>query len=187
MDTVPLSNKNIFKNSLPIAFAYLILGFTFGALFSLKGGSSFEALIISVFCFAGAAQFVAIEFYRPDFSALFMFITIFTLNIRHIFYGISFLNTWTGYRKIYLFLALTDENFGISNLYREHKPSDKEWVKIYALNHSYWVLGCFSGSLVPSSFIQNILGADFSLTALFVAIFAGSMRKRTVALNAING
>lgn len=186
MDTVPISNKIIFKNSLPIAFAYLILGFTFGALFSSKGGSPFEALFISIFCFAGAAQFVAIEFYRSDFSAFFMFAMIFTLNIRHIFYGISFLNTWSGFRKIYLFLALTDENFGISNLYREHKPTDKEWVKIYALNHSYWVLGCFSGSLVPSSLIHKILGADFSLIALFVAIFASAMRKRRMALNANN-
>lgn len=184
---MPLSNKNILKNSLPIAFAYIILGFTFGALFSSKGGSPFEALIISVFCFAGAAQFVAIEFYRSDFSTLFMFMTIFTLNIRHIFYGISFLNTWTGYRKIYLFLALTDENFGISSLYRKHKPSDNEWVKIYSLNHFYWVFGCFSGSLVPSSFTQKVLGADFSLIALFVAIFASAMRKRKVGLNAING
>lgn len=184
---MPLSNKSIIKNSLPVAFAYLVLGFTFGALFSSKGGSPFEALIISIFCFAGAAQFVAIEFYRPDFSAIFMFITIFTLNIRHIFYGISFLNTWAGYKKIYLYLALTDENFGISNIYREHKPSDNEWLKIYALNHSYWVVGCFSGSLVSSSFINRIVGADFSLIALFIAIFASAMRRRKVGQNAING
>lgn len=184
---MPLSNKNILKNSLPIAFAYLVLGFTFGVLFSSKGGSSFEALMISIFCFAGAAQFVAIEFYRPDFSPWLMFLTIFTLNIRHIFYGISFLNTWRGYRKIYLFLSLTDENFGISNLYREHKPNDKEWVKIYALNHAYWVVGCFSGSLVSSSLVNTIVGADFSLIALFIAIFASAMRKRKVGQNAING
>jgi 4-azaleucine resistance transporter AzlC len=187
MDTVPLSNKSIFKNSLPVAFAYIILGMTFGVLFSSKGGSPFEALIISIFCFAGAAQFVAIEFYRPDFSAVFMFVTIFILNIRHIFYGISFLNTWSGLRKIYLFSALTDENFGISNLYRVHAPSDKDWVKIYSLNHSYWVLGCFTGSLAPSSYTKNILGADFSLIALFIAIFASSMKKRKVALNAAHG
>jgi 4-azaleucine resistance transporter AzlC len=178
---MPLSNRSILKNSIPIAFAYIVLGFTFGALFSSKGGSSFEALIISVFCFAGAAQFVAIEFYRPDFSAPFMFLTIFTLNIRHVFYGISFLNTWSGFRKIYLFLALTDENFGISNLYRDHKPSEKDWVKIYSLNHSYWVIGCFSGSLLPSDLFQKVLGADFSLIALFVAIFASAIRKRKEA------
>lgn len=175
---MPLSHKSIFKNSLPVAFAYLILGFTFGALFSAKGGSALESFLISTFCFAGAAQFVALEFYRPDFSWAFLFITIFTLNIRHIFYGISFLNTWSGRSKVYLFMALTDENFGISTLYRKHAPSAKDWLKIYALNHSYWIVGCTVGSLIPGEFMKSIQGADFALIALFMSIFASSMKKR---------
>ena len=186
MDSLRIDNKTIFRNSLPIAFAYIVLGFTFGALFSSKGGSPIEAILISIFCFAGAAQFVAIEFYKSDFSIISMFLTIFILNLRHIFYGISLINSWTGYRRYYLLMSLTDENFGISNLYLDKKPNENEWLKIYGLNHSYWILGCLLGSLMPSTLIQNIIGADFSIIALFVAILASSIRKRKGSQNAIN-
>lgn len=175
---MPLSNRSIIKNSLPVAFAYILLGLTFGVFFSAKGGSPLESLIISFFCFAGAAQFVALEFYSNEFSPLFMFITIFILNIRHLFYGMAFSNVWKGSRKVYLFMALTDENFGISNMYRHHKPNEQIWLKIFMLNHAYWVFGCFSGSLIPSSFIQTVVGAEFSLIALFVVIFASAVKKR---------
>jgi len=173
-----LNTFTLIKNSLPIAFAYLILGFTFGAIFSLKGGSTLESFVISLFCFAGAAQFVALEFYKPHFPVLLFFVTIFILNIRHIFYGLSFIGSWKGLKNIYLFGSLTDENFGISSLYRNHDLKDRDWIKIFALNQSYWVIGCTLGTLVPLKLISNIQGADFSLIALFVAIFASSIRKR---------
>ena len=178
MDTLHIKNKTIFKNSIPVAVAYLLIGFTFGALFSAKGGSAIEALVISIFCFAGAAQFFAIEFYSEDFSIPVMFFSIFILNIRHIFYGVSFLNNWKAFRKFYLFMSLTDENLGMSSLYKDKNPSEIEWVKIFALNHFYWILGCTLGSLVPSEIIHKIVGADFALIALFVAIFANTVRKR---------
>jgi 4-azaleucine resistance transporter AzlC len=181
-----LSNRNIIKNSLPIAFAYIILGFTFGALFSSKGGTPLEALVISLFCFAGAAQFVALEFYKPDFPVVFMFVTIFTLNIRHVFYGMSYINTWKGIKKIYLLMSLTDENFGISNYYRSFKPSDNEWIKIYSINHGYWVFGCIAGSLIPLELFNRVLGAEYSLIALFIAIFASSMKRRKKLAYAYN-
>jgi 4-azaleucine resistance transporter AzlC len=187
MDAMPLSNKSIIKNSLPVAFAYILLGLTFGVFFSAKGGSSLESLFISLFCFAGAAQFVALEFYSNGFSPLFMFITIFILNLRHVFYGMAFSNVWKGGHKIYLFMALTDENFGISKMYREHKPNENEWLKIFMLNHAYWIFGCFTGSLFSAHFIQRVVGAEFSLIALFVVIFASAVKKRIRTPYAIVG
>lgn len=173
-----LKTTEILKNSIPVAFAYITLGLTFGALFNSKGGAPLEALVIAVFCFAGAAQFVALEFYRPDTSFAFLFVTIFTINFRHIFYGSSFLSKWHSPQKYYLLSALTDENFGIASLYKEKRLSGQDWIKVFSLNHSYWVLGCVLGSLVPSSVLQRFLGAEFSLTALFLAIFATAIKKR---------
>jgi 4-azaleucine resistance transporter AzlC len=181
MDAMSIGNKEILKNSSPIAFTYITLGITFGALFSIKGGSTFEALIIATFCFAGAAQFVALEFYNSGFSFIFLFTTIFILNIRHIIYGLSFLNMWKGWRKFYLFSALTDENFGISQIYKSKEPSDNEWLKIFSINHLYWILGCVFGSLIPESTLKSFEGSDFALTALFVAIFTSSLKSRKVS------
>ncbi len=75
-------------------------------------------------------------------------------------------------------MALTDENFGISSLYRDKNPEQSVWFKIFFLNHFYWVTGCVTGSLLATKIVQNIVGADFVLIALFVAIFSSSMRKR---------
>lgn len=176
---MPLKWKEIFSNSLPVALGYLSLGFTFGVLFSAKGGSTLEALIISVLCFAGAAQFIALQFYQKEFSVLFMFSTIFLLNIRHIFYGLKYLNLWEkGWSRFYLFSALTDENYGMTALYANKGLSVDEWMKVFGLNHFYWVFGCTIGASVPSDALKYLKGADFSLVSLFIVIFASTLKTK---------
>ncbi len=183
-----LKTQELLKNSLPVALGYLTLGFTFGVLFSGKGGSAIEAFLISLFCFAGAAQFIALQFYKPDFSILFMFSTIFLLNIRHVFYGLKYLNLWDkGLGRIYLFSALTDENYGMTNLYSSSKLTQKDWLKVFGLNHSYWVFGCTLGALVPGQVIQYIQGADFSQVALFIVIFASSLKSKVKRKEIVHG
>lgn len=167
----------IFKNSLPIAFAYIVLGFTYGVLLATKGGSPWEAFFISALGYSGATQFVALEFYRPDYPYLLMIVTLAIINLRHIIYGLSFLNTFKGPWKFYLFSTLTDETFALSRIYKDKNPRMIDWVKIHFLNQSYWIVGCVSGSLIPSSFIHHFAGADFALSALFIAILASTMRK----------
>lgn len=169
--------KKLIKNSLPIAFAYIILGFTFGVLFSAKGGSPLESFLISALGYSGATQFIALEFYQADFSTSVFFFTLLLINLRHIIYGVSFLNIWKDKFKYYLFGTLTDETFALSRVYREKKPSSFEWFKIHFLNQFYWVFGCVLGSIIPSDFIHRFVGADFALVALFISILASSMRK----------
>ena len=174
-----LNVSEILKNSLPVAFGYLTLGFTFGALFVGKGGSVLESFLIAFFCFAGAAQFIALQFYHPGFSYSFMFLTIFLLNVRHIFYGLKHLNLWPqGVRRFYLFCALTDENYGMTTVYASEKLSTGEWTKVFGLNHLYWVTGCTLGAFVTPGMMTLIQGADFSLIALFIVIFSGALKSK---------
>ncbi|MFY7994332.1 MAG: AzlC family ABC transporter permease [Bacteriovoracaceae bacterium] len=177
-----LKTSELIARSLPVALGYLALGFTFGVLFSSKGGSPFEAFIISLLCFAGAAQFVALEFYKSDSSFIFMIITIFLLNLRHVFYGLRHLSLWRrGVSQWYLFLALTDENYGMTNVYSKSQLTQSEWVKVFGLNHFYWVLACTMGALVPVSVMDYIKGADFSLVALFIVIFASAIKSKRIS------
>lgn len=171
--------KNYFIKSLPVALGYLTLGLTFGILFQAKGGSVAEAFLIATFCFAGAAQFIALEFYRPGFSASFLFITIFTLNLRHIFYVLNKIELFQkNWKRTYLLMALTDENYGMMSFYDEIKFTNNEWFKVFALNHFYWILGCVSGSLAPKIIIDMSKGAEFSLIALFIVIFASNIKRK---------
>jgi 4-azaleucine resistance transporter AzlC len=172
-----IARTEIIKNSLPVALSYITLGLTFGALFSAKGGSPLEALIISVFCFAGAAQFIALEFYGNNFSFTYLFIAVFICNVRHVFYGLSFLQKWSGWKKIYLFSALTDENLGISYHYINRSLRENDWLMVYGLNHSYWIIGCVVGSLVPISNLDSIKGFSFALVAMFISILCNLLKQ----------
>lgn len=173
--------KEYFIKSLPVATGYLTLGLTYGILFQAKGGSPFEALLIATFCFAGAAQFIALEFYKADYSWTFLFITIFTLNLRHIFYVLNkigfFQKNW---KRTYLLMALTDENYGMMSFYDEVNFTNNEWFKVFALNHFYWILGCVAGSMAPATVIEMSKGAEFSLIALFIVIFAANMKRKKI-------
>lgn len=178
MDLVYLNYKIIFKNSLPIALTYLVLGTSFGALFTSKGGTIYEVLFISIFCFAGAAQFIAIEFYHANFPILVMAFAIVSINIRHIFYGITLLGKWNGSEKIYLFSALTDENFTTVKFYEKFKINNRKWVEIFALNHLYWVVGCCLGCAIPVDFVRKINGVEIFLISFFVAILSNSVKAK---------
>lgn len=171
--------KEYFLKSLPVAVGYITLGLTFGILFQAKGGGPFESFLISLFCFAGAAQFIALEFYKPEFNTSFLFITIFTLNLRHIFYVLNKINLFQkNWKRTYLLMALTDENYGMMSFYDELKFSNNEWLKVFALNHFYWIFGCVAGSLAPKIIIEMSKGAEFSLIALFIVIFASNLKRK---------
>jgi 4-azaleucine resistance transporter AzlC len=178
MDTLQLENNEIFKKSISVGFSYLVLGCAFGAVFNSKGGSLFETLIIALFCFAGAAQFAAISFYKGEFNHILMFLTIVAINIRHIFYGfVSIGMLKPGFGRIYILMALTDENFAMREIYKGIKVSNREWLKIFGLNHLYWIIGCVCGSFLSSTSESFIDLAEFSLVCFFVSLFTASSKK----------
>lgn len=179
-----LSNKSILINSIPVAIGYLFLGFSFGVLFTKNGGTILQSVLISITAFAGAAQFMAINFYTQNNDFVVFFIAVVMINIRHIVYGISVMNEFgqAGIKKAYLICALTDENFGMfQDLKRKAKQEHKsvaqaDIFKIFILNHFYWVLGTFLGSALNSAIVITIKGLDFALTALFLVILTEQLR-----------
>jgi 4-azaleucine resistance transporter AzlC len=170
MDSLQLTRKKIFYNSIPVGIAYLILGSSFGILFSTKGGSFIETILISTFCFAGAAQFASLKFYNSQTSFSYVFLILFLINIRHIFYGLTISNNWISKKKWYLLSALTDENYAMFNFYRNLNLSELNLVMIFAINHLYWIFGCIIGFAFEKQINVSLKGADFILTALFIAM-----------------
>ena len=105
-----------------------------------------------------------------------------------VFYGLKHLNLWeSGIERLYLFSALTDENYGMTNVYSASKLTQRDWLKVFGLNHSYWVFGCTLGALVPGQVIDYIKGADFSLVALFIVIFASSLKSKMKSKETVHG
>jgi 4-azaleucine resistance transporter AzlC len=100
-------------------------------------------------------------------------LAVFLLNARHIFYGISLVDTYKDFKgKPYLIFALTDETYSLvtQNQPPEGMSKNKYCLLVSALDHSYWILGCCLGALVGNLIPINYEGVEFVLTAMFVTL-----------------
>lgn len=168
--------KSAFLATLPVLTGYLVLGFGFGIVLRAEGGSILLAAAMSTLIYAGSMQYVAISLLSGGASLITAALTTLMVNARHIFYGISMLQTYrtVGARKPYLIFALTDETYSL--VCSDTLPVPKEQQHRYYLlvslfNHLYWIIGSVLGAVVGSLISFNTRGIDFALTALFVTVF----------------
>lgn len=153
---------------------YAVLGFAFGLLLVSFDYSWYLAPIMSIFIYAGALQFVAINFFNVKAGIIDIAIASWFVNIRQSFYGLSFLKRFkgTGKLKAYLIFALTDETYALLTTIKDDKSLNKKWYYFFlaALNQSYWLIGSTLGAIIGSNIKFNTAGLEFSLTALFVVL-----------------
>lgn len=170
------SFKKAFFDTLPVLAGFIVLGIAYGMLFVEKGYQWYYAVLSSLLIYAGSAQFVAVSLLATDINLINLFLIIFVINIRYIFYGISMLNRYNKANKVksFLIFGLTDETFA---LLVDSKQDDKYMFFVTLLNYIYWALGTFVGSIIGSDVVFNTRGLDFILTALFVTIFINQWRK----------
>lgn len=166
--------ETAFKVSIPVLMGYAVLGFAFGLLISSLGYSWFIAPLMSFFIYAGALQFVAINFFSVKAGYVDIAIASWFINLRQSFYGISLLEKFKNTKtlKLYLIFGLTDETYALLTSIKDDESLDKKWYYFFltALNQSYWVLGTTLGSFVGLNVKFNTSGLEFSLTALFVVL-----------------
>ncbi len=68
---------------------YIVLGMGFGIIMHSKGYGILWALFMSVFIYAGAMQYLAVDLLTGGASLITAAITTLMVNARHLFYGIS--------------------------------------------------------------------------------------------------
>ena len=113
------------------------------------------------------------------------------VNFRHIFYGLSFLDRFSGMgkRKWYMAFALTDETYSL--LCSKKAPDNVDEKKflfcVAFLNQSYWVLGSVIGSLAGAMITFDTTGMDFAMTALFIVIFIDQWKSYSSHIPALIG
>ncbi len=177
--------------TLPVFFGYLFLGIAFGLLLQKSGYNFVWAFLISTFVYAGSMQFVLISFLGSSIELLSVVLMTLSINSRHIFYGLSFIEKFKSMGKAYPYMifSLTDETYSL--LHGTQIPSDldedKVFLSISALNQSYWVIGSVLGALIGEMVFFNTTGIDFAMTALFVVIFIEQWLASKVHIPAIIG
>lgn len=164
-----------FLDTIPVLTGYLFLGMGFGILLSEAGYSVWWSLGMSVFVLAGSGQYLAVSLLASHASFLSAAIYTFLVNARHIFYGISLVDTYrdAGKKKPYLIFALTDETYSLvtQNQPPEGLSRHQYCFIVSLLDHCYWIAGCVLGSLVGALIPISFEGIEFVLTALFVTMF----------------
>ncbi len=178
LDTI----RAAFPHTVPVMTGYLFMGMAFGILLQSKGYGPLWAFCMALFIFAGSMQFVAVGLMAAGFHPVIALLMTLMVNARHVFYGISMLETFRrfGKAKYYMIFGLTDETFA---LFCSVKPppgmnEERFFLSIAALDQSYWVAGCTLGGLLGTALPINVLGIDFVMTALFVVIFLEQWKQK---------
>lgn len=180
-----------FIKSVPVMAGYLSIGIAFGLLMQEMGYNVFWALLISLILYAGSMQFVLLQFLSGGASLLTVAVTTLLVNSRHLFYGLSFMDTFRSMGKKYLYMvhSLTDETYSLLCSYQPQEGEDGKQVMFWIslLDHIYWLIGTALGALAGGLIPFDTTGIDFAMTALFVVIFVEQWKGAKSHLPAIAG
>ena len=168
--------RTVFLDTVPVLTGYLFLGMGFGILLAEQTGKGvLWAFFMALFMFAGSGQYLAVSLIAGGTGILSSAIAMFLVNARHIFYGISLLDTYkgAGKKKAYMIFGLTDETY---TLVTQNQPPEGMKRHTYCflvtlLDQIYWIVGCVLGSLMGTYIPISFEGVEFVLTALFVTMF----------------
>lgn len=166
-----------FLQTLPVLCGYLFLGMAFGVLLQKAGYGIGFAFLISLIVYAGSMQFVLIGLLTSGASLLTAALMTLSINSRHIFYGLSFIEKFQsmGKKGIYMVASLTDETYSVlcgMKVPKELEQNEKKLFFLVALlNHLYWIIGSILGAGIGQVLPFDTTGIDFAMTALFVVIY----------------
>lgn len=166
--------KYAFPKTVPVLCGYVFLGIAWGIVLEEAGYNYIWAFFISLFVYAGSMQFAMVPLMAAAVSPVTMAVTTLFVNCRHLFYGLSFVESFKKIKqKPYMIFGLTDETYSVLCGCKTTDPEEKErdsWFWITLMNQSYWVLGSVLGALLGEFLPFDFTGIDFAMTALFVVI-----------------
>lgn len=179
------------RQTLPVLFGYLFLGFAFGIALAQAGYTWVWALGISLTVYAGSMQFVLVSLLSSGASLLTAATMTIVINSRHMFYGLSFLSRFRamGARFPYMVFSLTDETYSLLCAAKYPAGIDANTADFCTalFDQLYWVAGCVLGALAGQLLPIDFTGIDFSMTALFVVLFIEQYKAQTHPLPAFLG
>ena len=163
------------KDTVPVLTGYLFLGAGFGILLNENGYGVGWALLMSLCIYAGSGQYLLVSLLSSGASLLSTAIATLLVNARHLFYGISLVDTYkdAGKKKPYMIFALTDETYSLVTQAKIPEGINKTayCFLVSLLDQCYWVIGCVAGSIAGFLLPIDFSGISFVLTALFVTMF----------------
>jgi 4-azaleucine resistance transporter AzlC len=181
------------KATAPVLLALVPLALAFGTTAAGGGLSTLEALAMSVFVFAGAAQLAMVPLISAGASVAVIVLTVLVINLRMTLYSASLAPHFrllpAGWKGLLSYL-LTDQAYAATitrfDEGRTEEP-DKRWYYL-GVALAVWVtwqpaamLGVFLGSRASEGW-----SLDFVLPLTFIALVLPAIKDRTTATAALS-
>lgn len=184
-----VSLKEVFEAAWPICVGYFAIGVAFGVLAQKAGLKPLEIGLMSVFVFAGSAQFIAVSMLSSGAAAASVILTTFVVNIRHLLMSSSLAVHLNGCSRRFLFLyayGITDESFAVNTMrFREGRWNAYNALAVNHIANVVWVgstvAGGFAGQFIPG----GSFGIDYALSAMFISLLVLQTRGGIYVITAI--
>ncbi|OEH85548.1 hypothetical protein BHU72_15090 [Desulfuribacillus stibiiarsenatis] len=176
---------------LPIFIGYLPIGFAYGILAMQAGFTFIDTILMSVFVYAGSAQFIGVGMIGANAGFLSIILTTFLINLRHLLMSASLSQRLKGNTKMKLSIFsywITDESFAVNSSWLR---KDKAIPFISLLTVSItaylgWVTGSFLGALVGSQPLDvEKFGLDYALPGMFIILLIYQLENKKYIFLAI--
>lgn len=188
-----LDNKSTFtkgiRESLPIMTGYIPIAIAYGVIGIQAQLPSWVIISMSIFIYAGASQFMAINLFAIGTLPIEMMITVGIINLRHLVMGLSFFNKLNLRLKdrIWISLGLTDETFAVLSL---KESQDASYIKgVMFGSYLSWIFGAIIGILFGSILPEIVAeGMEIAIFTLFITLLVNSLRgnKHLVLIPAVS-
>lgn len=183
MNSLSAKNANLLQfqkgcvATLPLIVGAIPFGILFGTLAQQSGLSVIAAICMSLFVFAGSAQFIALGLVAAGASVPVIILTTFIVNVRHLLYSTALVpkikHLPQSLRAILSF-GLTDETFAaVSQRYQDQDIATAHWFYLGSVVAMWgnWQLctwiGLALGSNIPG--IEN-WGLEFAMVVTFIGV-----------------
>ncbi|MDX1807637.1 MAG: AzlC family ABC transporter permease [Paenisporosarcina sp.] len=183
---------NGIRAGLSIAIGYFPIALTFGLLAKTSGLSMWEATAMSMFVFAGAAQYISLTLITTGVDPILIVLNTFVVNIRHFLMTASLnekMQPDARWKKAIYAFGVTDESFSVLATQKQERIRTSFAAGVILISYGSWVvftaLGHVIGANLPA-FLQAAM--SIALYAMFVGLLVPSMKgNRKVALLALFG
>ncbi|MBN8209221.1 AzlC family ABC transporter permease [Bacillus sp. NTK071] len=168
------------KAGISIAIGYMPVALTFGLLARTTGLTLYEAVLMSVLVFAGAAQYITLSLLAIGTGAFEIIFTIFIVNIRHLLMSASInekVMEDTPWKKAIYAFGITDETFTVSAT-KHGEITTGYMYGLCLISYSSWVAFTGGGYIVGASLPSVVQqGMSVALYAMFIGLLIPSAKK----------
>lgn len=174
------------KDCIPTILGYISIGLACGILCRSFSMTFWQSIGMSIFVYAGSAQFIGAGMIAANVPPLSIIFTIFFINLRNIFISASmapYFKKNSFLQNLSIGILLTDETFLVaSNEGLKNKKINFWWMTgLNVTAYLNWIaatgVGVLIGSLIPD---YKAFGLDFALTAMFIGLLISSIENTNI-------